>query len=391
MKKTKKLSGRIKDDRGHIPLTSGQKEILIEFYSVTPTRVLFTKAERNSIWSKFKKKREFPSSLNIQQKCPALADEIEKSLQSGKLIQSAIFSECVYAQTLANMFELNKFFNFAISPECLDTDIVKLIASYRLKPRYVYKSIDKSRVLVQAGGFDGVDSALITVHDKKVFTIEFKEPAAKTSEFDLPRYKEDGYLILDEKFLAERPHFVNMVNEQVNKKLNFWDVMGSNVNDFDPLNVVFAVSENYNHKKYADVICVEDSKGFLTMIPANQVTLWANTKGEIRPGGRNPYSVWTPTVLRRFITDLGGSIRDGSVTIPLKSMTTAKRRGGNDDVGRFKINPIFFVKPDKVRKSGDQIIFDLEDVRQNKATISAHMFFDDLEIEEVHNHYKAEF
>ena len=74
MKKTKKLSGRIKADRGHIPLTSGQKEILIEFYSVTPTRVLFTKAERNSIWSKFKKKREFPSSLNIQQKCPALAD-----------------------------------------------------------------------------------------------------------------------------------------------------------------------------------------------------------------------------------------------------------------------------------------------------------------------------
>jgi hypothetical protein len=255
----------------------------------------------------------------------------------------------------------------------------------------VYKSIDKSRVLVQAGGFDGVDSALITVHEKKVFTIEFKEPAAKTSEFDLPRYKEDGYLILDEKFLAERPHFVNMVNEQVNKKLNFWDVMGSNVNDFDPLNVVFAVSENYNHKKYADVICVEDSKGILTMIPANQVTLWANTKGEIRPGGRNPYSVWTPTVLRSFIAELGGSIRDGSVTIPLKSMTTAKRRGGNDDVGRFKINPIFFVYPDKVRKSGDQIIFDLEDVRQNKATISAHMFFDDLEIEEVHNHYKAEF
>lgn len=78
------------------------------------------------------------------------------------------------------------------------------------------------------------------------------------------------------------------------------------------------------------------------------------------------------------------------MTLPLKSITTAKRRGGNDDVGRFKINPIFFVKPDNVRKNGDQINFELNDVRQNKATISAHMFFDELAIEEVHNHYKAE-
>lgn len=390
MKKAKKLSGRNNADRSHIPLTSGQKEILIEFYSVAPTRVLFTKAERNSIWSKFKKKREFPSTLNIKQKCPALSDEIEKSLQSGKLIQSAIFSECVYAQTLANMFQLNDFFNFAINPESLEEEIVNLIASYRLKPRYVYKSRDQSRVLVQAGGFDGVDSALITVDEKKVFTIEFKEPAAKTSEFDLPRYKEDGYLILDDEFCAERPHFVSMVKEQIDKKLNFWEAMGSNVNDFDPLNVLFAVTENYNHKKYADVICVEDADGFLTMIPANQVSLWASTKGEIRPGGRNPYSVWTPLALRRFIADLGGNIKDGVVTLPLTGMKTAKRRGGNDDVGRFKINPIFFVKPDKVRKSGGRIIFELNDVRQNKATISAHMFFDELAIEEVLQHYKAE-
>ena len=366
MKKTKKLSGSTKTDRGHIPLTSGQKEILIEFYGVAPTRVLFTKTERNSIWSKFKSKREFPSNLNIKQKCPALSDEIEKSLQSGKLIQSAIFSECVYAQTLADMLQLKDFFNFAINPECLEDDIINLIASYRLKPRYVYKSSDESRVLIQAGGFDGVDSALITVHEKKIFTIEFKEPAAKTSEFDLPRYKEDGYLILDEEFSAERPHFESMVEEQITKRLNFWDVMGSNVNDFDSLNVLFAVTENYNHKKYADVICVEDVDGFLTMIPANQVSLWATTKGEIRPAGRNPYSVWTPITLRRFIADLGGNIENGLVTLPLKSLTTAKRRGGNDDVGRFKINPIFFVKPDKVRKSGDQINFELKDVRKDK-------------------------
>ena len=376
---------------GHIPLTSGQKEIMMEFYRVAPTRVLFTKSERNTIWSEFKKERKFQSNLSIREKCPALSDEIEKSLQSGKLVQSAIFSECVYAQTLANMFELNDFFNFAINPESLEDDIINLIASYRLKPRYVYKSRDQSRVLVQAGGFDGVDSALITVDEKKVFTIEFKEPAAKTSEFDLPRYKEDGYLILDEEFSSERSHFESMVKEQIDKKLNFWEVMGSNVNDFDPSNVVFAVSENYNHKKYADVICVEDVDGFLTMIPANQVSFWARTRGEIRPGGRNSYPVWTPVALRRFVVDLGGIIDDNKVTLPLKSIATAKRRGGNDDVGRFKINPIFFLKPDNVRRSGDQINFELKDVRQNKATISAHMFFDKLAIKEVYNRYKVEF
>ena len=37
------------------------------------------------------------------------------------------------------------------------------------------------------------------------------------------------------------------------------------------------------------------------MMPVNQVQLWAELEGEIRPAGRNRYKVWTPAALNRFM------------------------------------------------------------------------------------------
>ena len=98
---------------------------------------------------------------------------------------------------------------------------------------------DGRRMLIQAGGCGGVDSALITVFDLKIFTIEFKEPGAKTSEPDLPKYGEDGILKITEEFLAQYPQFSAMLYEQAG--LNFFEVMGSNVNDFSPESINQAI------------------------------------------------------------------------------------------------------------------------------------------------------
>ena len=74
----------------------------------------------------------------------------------------------------------------------INKNIKALLKSYSLVPRYVYYNSDKSRMLIQAGGCNGIDSALITVMDLNIYTIEFKEQGAKASEPDLPKYGEDG-------------------------------------------------------------------------------------------------------------------------------------------------------------------------------------------------------
>jgi hypothetical protein len=370
----------------NVPLTKSQKEIMDEFYSVKNTKVLLTKLERDVIWRGFKASRVIPEN-KLKQSCPALLAELSKAINNVNLIQSAIFSECVYAQTLANMLKLTEFYIFADSPSCLDRSVISLISSYNLVPRYIYKSRDGRRALVQAGGPGGTDSALIQVEDNQVFTIEFKEAGAKTSEPDLPAYGEDGYLISTQEYETTNSQFKAMIEEQIKKKLNFWDVMGSNVNDFDPLNVQIAVTENYASKKYADVICVEDIHSYLTMIPANQVVHWANIRGEIRPAGRNKYSVWTPNKLVDFILEMGGRINGSNVEIALDKLGQAKRRGGNDDVNRYKINSIFFIYTRDISIKNGQAYFKIDDVYQLKPTISAHMFFKELEIDAVRIKY----
>ena len=201
--------------------------------------------------------------------CPALYDQIKKSYSTGNNIQSAVFSECVYAQTIANMFNLKLFVDSNNCESFIPNSIIKLLQSYNLHPRYAYSSEDKKRMLIQAGGHNGVDSALITVMDLNIFTIEFKEPAAKASEPDLPKYSEDGNLVINDIFLKKYPQFKEMLKEKYNK-INFFEIMGSNINDFSKESIDIAVSNNYN-KKYADVICVEDKSGYLIMLPANQV------------------------------------------------------------------------------------------------------------------------
>lgn len=224
------------------------------------------------------------------------------------------------------MFSLTLFVNCLEEHEFIPAKVVSLLNSYHLFPRYAYSNVDKSRMLIQAGGCNGIDSALINVFNLDIYTIEFKEPGAKTSEPDLPKYHEDGYLSITDEFLFRYPQFEEMLREQ--EGLNFFSVMGSNINDFTKESVNVAVTNNYS-KKYADVICTEDSDGFLVMLPVNQVSLWADIEGEIRPAGRNHYNVWTPKALERFLIEKGATISNGVVRIHKNRLVERKERGGN--------------------------------------------------------------
>lgn len=367
-----------------IPISKAQKEIMAEFYAIPATNVLFKKRERTKLWKQATARQRFSNFEELTRVCPALAHQIQKSYECGKNIQSAVFSECVYAQTFANMLELKNFVNCEENPQFLSVPIHNLLTSYHLRPRYAYSNASKSRMLIQAGGCNGVDSALITVLDWAVYTIEFKEPGAKTSEPDLPKYGEDGQLKVTKDFLKKYSQFQAMLEEQ--KSLNFFEMMGHNINNFSPESIHFAVANNYT-KKYADVICTEDKHGILVMPPCNQVNKWARLEGEIRPAGRNHYNVWTPNALKRFLREKNAIVNGMMVTVKLETLQPRLQRGGNGRASGYKINPLFFIYSKHCTEEEGKITFDIREVQQLNPTIAGKMFFDSLEHRSVKESY----
>lgn len=366
-----------------ISLSQSQKEIMTEFYKNQPQKVIFNKSARNKLWKLATAKKELDIN-KIKQKCPALAHQIEKSYISNNNIQSAVFSECVYSQNIANMFNLNNFTNCLENSNYFSKEVLDLLRANKLFPRYAYSNYDNTKILIQAGGCNGIDSALILTNELKIYTIEYKEPGAKTCEHDLPKYDENGKLLDVGAFLENYPQFTQMLKEQRN--INFFEKMGSNENNFSYESVNSAVSNNYI-KKFADVVCTEDIFGNLVMMPVNDISRWAEIEGEIRPAGRNNYSVFTPQSLNKFITDIGGKINGMTVSIKKSALGLRKSRGGFGRVTGYKINSLFFVYTNNCNEYEDLVSFDINKVRQLKPTIAAKIFFKHLNYLEVKSYY----
>ena len=371
-----------------IILSKQQKEIMRLFYTVAPTKTILIKKEYNKLWKSLKNGE--PLAVQQIEKlnniCPAIVCEIQKSISETHLLQSAVFSECVYAQTLANIFKLPIFTDYVNNP-IIDDKVLTLLSSYYLIPRYIYANKKQTEFLIQAGGSGGVDSALIHLTDKAIYSIEFKEPHARATTADLPKYGEDGNIVISQEFIKNYPFYKDMLEE--NKNLNFFETMGHNIYSFSPASIRKAIVNNYNTtKKYADVIVTVDKHNYLVMLPANQVDLFARLEGEIR-GGRNSYKVWTPKKLAYFIKQLGGKIDENKVSIDANNIVTSKPRGGIG-VSRYKINPLFFVRTADANNNSGVVSFSLDKVYQLNPCITAKMFFDNLEYHKVVEHYKED-
>lgn len=233
--------------------------------------------------------------------------------------------------------------------------------------------------------------ALVTVIDLSIYTIEFKEPYAKTSEPDLPKYGEDGILVVTTPFLSKYYQFEAMLEEQ--KGLNFFENVGNNIHDFSQESIKIAVSNNYKEThKYADVICTEDKDGYLVMMPSNQTYLWAKIEGEIRPAGRNHYKVWTQSALKKYLTAKNAVFSGSKITVEKSNLDERKERGGAGRISGYKINSLFFVYLENCKDDGTRITFDISSVQQLNPTIAAKIDFrGTLHYYEVKEHYQQFF
>ncbi len=367
-------------------LSDAQNEIMQEFYLQALTPIAFTKKQRRVIEQRFKKSRTIDVTLELETKCPAFKAELEKALLSGKNIQGAVFSECVYAQELAQIFSLDVFVNPLEETFELGMFLSDVINQNGLSIRYIYTDNARTKALIQAGSNNGVDCALIDLVNHKYYTIELKEPYAKTPEPDLPKYSENGNLIVTHEFLDKYPQFESMLEDTFAKELNFFVHAGKNFNQFTKDSVKSAANQSYVGNKSANVVCTEDNVGNLVMLPANHIGNWATLEGEIRPAGRNRYTVWTPLWFRNFVEGLAGEVKDGQVSIPISKVKPIKQRGGIKASG-YKIGSLFYIKGDACTEVAGTLSFALEEVQQLNPTIAVKMDFKSLKGKEVKIHY----
>ena len=369
-------------------LTDSQRKLMRYFYETPQLRISLNKAERKKIWDDFVKNRNIKNISHLETVVPSLYFEMEKALTQDQNIQPAVFSECVFVQALAAKLKLSKFEHFLehVKIDLLTND--ELGKAAKLTVRYAYSSSNGNEVLYQAGGAGAVDCAFKSNFDSGLTMIELKESYARTSEPNLPKYGEDGYIVSSEEFESEYPQLVPMLEEQIEKKLNAFEHLGSNVNAFSEKNIRKAVSENYSGKKFADFICTEDSNGFLVMLPSADVSRWAKLEGEIRPSGRNKAKVWTPIRLQKVLIDKGAEIKSTNITMPLSLLKSTNKRGGSQ-TSRLKIDPSFFVYMKDLEIRGEFVHFDLSAVNQLIPSITAKMNFKGLKLAEVKNYYSG--
>jgi hypothetical protein len=370
-----------------VVLTDAQKTLLSDFYSKPKNRVLLNKLERDKIWKDFKNNRSIEKYADLEISMPALYFELLKASSSKKNIQAAVFSECVYTQALAEKYSLNIFHQHITQKDKrITVNGIPESALNDLSIRYSYSNEDQSLILVQAGGAGAVDCALIDPTKNLFSMIEFKEFYSRTSDPNLPKYGDDGFLITSEKFDRKYPQFKSMLEEQIAKKLNLLDSIGGNIHTFSTASIEKAVSENYTGSKKADVICTEDKFANLVMLPANEVGKWAKLEGEIRPSGRNSTRVWSHDKLLKDISSLGGKIENGNVEIQTSLLKPRDEVGGTRQSG-LKLNALFFVRVENIKTNGDLSIFKIDDVKQLIPSIAAKVKFIDLDFEDVKNNY----
>jgi hypothetical protein len=369
-------------------LSERQKYALKLFYAKPDTKVKLNKAARTLIDKKFKTHRNIDIIEGLENIVPAFYAEMTKAIKASKNLQPAVFSECVYAQALAEKLDLSDFSNHNNREKFqIDHFIPTEKDLKEFNVRYSYSHGNQKMMLIQAGGKDAVDCALVCKDDSQIIRIELKEPYARSSEPNLPKYGEDGLLVTTERFTKKNPQFTSMLNEHLESKFNVFEHLGNNVGSFKSENIKSAITDNYAGDKFADVICTEDSAGYLVMLPANHVSEWARLEGEIRPTGRNSSKVWTPIKLQKTLDEIGAQEIGDLISVDRSKLTATNARG-SDKTSRYKINPLFFIRESDIHFVGDRAKFKRAAVKQNIPSISAKMNFDELAITEVRRFYE---
>ena len=332
----------------------------------------------NKNYEKYTNISEFYSSnstiaRNIK-KVKSVKCELERQFSLKKRLQSGTLCECVMAETIAKIYNLDCFADiFHTYIRDLPANILYKLRddNNRILCRYIYYNPeDLNNFLIQYGNPTRYDADLYL--NNKIVKIEFKDKIARAGEKET-EYDNNGKLTYTDKFAEENPDYVPLINS-FNKKHNLINIEGNYQFEddtdrkailksyFKNLGFETLVSIDENNQLIAiteDCIEIPDGKEFLSL-----------QGSEIRRAGKNSYRVFTPELLLKCIEEDDGIILDEIVSIPINKM---KDRTNNGRITGKKINHLFYVSIENISDEYGKYLFSIKNVKQLKPTICVHM------------------
>jgi hypothetical protein len=364
--------------------------ILRRVYDQGSKPVSIPKKVRDLIFKHFRdsmKLREVTKGLTTIE---PVQSAINTALVTGKNLQSAILSECVYTFDIASMLGLSVYVECDGDFKSLPNALASQLRARKMIPRFAYVNGARTEFLVQAGGPNAVDACYYSVETSELLWIEYKEPEAKFGEADL-LYDDSGLLIKSTVFLRKHSHFVPMLDEAMMNDFNIFDysAMEKNYNIFSKKTVSDAIV-NYFREPINTIVFTEDQDSNLIAFLANDAPRFASKiQGEIRSAGRNPKRIFTLNHFKETFGKLGGTVSpSGECRIPNSKLDFRFSRGGvKGTITGIKISSLYFVRLSDLSPSDGEYLFNLKNVYQLKSSIASKGYYKDLRFDDVKDFY----
>ena len=326
---------------------------------------------------------------------------LEKQFKLKKGLQPGIIAECVFAQTLAEILNLDKCVDFYTTvvkevPKELHGTINNLrsSASTWCAARFAYyQSGNLNDTIYQYGDPTAIADIAVILSNIEII-IEVKDMPALIGDKDL-EYDEEGHLLITEEINKDYPEYVDFINT-FNNKTNIFDEFGSNYTlfDKDPEKANSFLSTFLNITNMDVLLTSIDDE--IVLIKKEDIsakfedgTYLISTKGsEIRTTGKNPKKVFTPKYLDKVLKDFNISVNEGICKVEKtnKDICGFKQGRTSGKITRFKISSCFFVRTENVAEDENFYIFKKEDILQCKSGISIHVNLNKTK-EEIKNFY----
>ena len=332
----------------------------------------------NKNYDKYDNIKDFYSSNKIVakniKKVKSVKCELERQFYLKKRLQSGTLCECVMAETIAKMYNLDCFADiFHTYIRDLPANIIYKLRddNNRILCRYIYyNKNDKDNFLIQYGNPTRYDADLYL--SDKIVKIEFKDRIARAGEKET-EYDEYGKLIYTADFALENPDYIPLI-EAFNEKYNLVDIEGNyKIKDDD---FKKAILKSYFKNLGFEILVSIDENNQLIAITEDCIDMPSGREfislagSEIRRAGKNKYKVFTPELLKRSINKIDGKITNDIVSIPIDNMTDRINKG---KITGKKISHLFYVPIGRFNIDNGNCIFLIKDVKQLKPTLSAHM------------------
>lgn len=332
----------------------------------------------NKNYDKYSDIKGFYSSNKIVakniKKVKSVKCEVERQFSLKKRLQSGTLCECVMAESIAKMYNLDCFADiFHTYIRDLPANIIYKLRddNNRILCRYIYyNQNDINNFLIQYGNPTRYDADLYL--DDKIVKIEFKDRIARAGEKET-EYDDDGKLTYTSDFASENSDYIPLI-DSFNEDYNLVDIEGNyQIEDDDSKKAI--LKSYFKNLGFEILVSIDDDNQLIAItedcidMPSGKEFLSLDGS-EIRRAGKNSYRVFTPVLLEKCIDDIGGTIVSDVVSIPIGNMTD---RINNGKVTGKKINHLFFVPIDDIDEDSGNYIFSIKNVKQLKPTLCVHM------------------